>query len=95
MRYADIAIVTHQLEEYAGILESACIRYSIPFHLDRKISCMHTALLQLMSGVLELISENVPGQRPCSGMQKPGCLASPVNGLPGWNPTAIPGTWTV
>lgn len=60
VRYADIAIVTHQLEEYAGILESACIRYSIPFHLDRKISCMHTALLQLMSGVLELISEKRP-----------------------------------
>lgn len=55
--YADIAIVTHQLEEYAGILESACIRYSIPFHLDRKISCMHMSLLQLMSALLELISE--------------------------------------
>lgn len=95
MRYADIAIVTHQLEEYAGILESACIRYSIPFHLDRKISCMHTALLQLMSGVLELISEKRPRTETLLRYAKPGCLASPANGLPGWNPTAIPGTWTV
>lgn len=60
VRYADIAIVTHQLEDYAGVLESACSRYAIPFHLDRKISCMHTALLRLLSAVLELISENRP-----------------------------------
>ena len=95
MRYADIAIVTHQLEEYAGILESACIRYSIPFHLDRKISCMHTALLQLMSGVLELISEKRPRTETLLRYAKTRLLGISCERTARLESTAIPGTWTV
>lgn len=58
--FRDIAVVTHQLSEYAGILEAACERYDIPYFLDCKHGVMHTAVMQLITAVIGLIAATVP-----------------------------------
>lgn len=60
VRYREIALVTHQLSEYAGILEAAFARYEIPCHLDGGHGVMHTAVMQLVQAVLTLASARTP-----------------------------------
>ncbi|MBQ8904921.1 MAG: PD-(D/E)XK nuclease family protein [Ruminococcus sp.] len=60
LHWRDIAIVTHQLGEYRSVLEAAFARCEIPYHIDGSHGVMHTAVMQLMRSVLELISAKKP-----------------------------------
>ncbi len=58
--FRDIAIVTHQLSDYAGTLEAACQRYAIPYNLSLNRGIQHTTVMQLVNAVLELIAAAKP-----------------------------------
>lgn len=56
----DIAVVTNQLPEYAGILEHAMNRYDIPFHLDLAKSILHTPFMVYLTSLFGLLSKKAP-----------------------------------
>ncbi|MGN1480791.1 PD-(D/E)XK nuclease family protein [Porcipelethomonas sp.] len=59
-KYSDIAVISRQLEEYTYIFEAAFKKYNIPYFSDIKKSAFHTSLMQLVTSVVDIISESKP-----------------------------------
>lgn len=60
LRYSDIVVTSRQLSDYVYIFESIFDRYEIPYYMHINKSVMHTALMQLVSGIFEVISSVRP-----------------------------------
>lgn len=59
-KYNEIAVLSRRLEDYASVIEASFERFSIPYFLDMKKSVMHTSVMLLFTGALELISKKTP-----------------------------------
>ncbi|MGN0591955.1 MAG: PD-(D/E)XK nuclease family protein [Ruminococcus sp.] len=60
LRCRDIAVVTNQLPEYAGILEHAMQRYELPYHLDLAKSILHTPFMVYLISLFGLLTKKEP-----------------------------------
>ncbi|MBQ8688532.1 MAG: PD-(D/E)XK nuclease family protein [Ruminococcus sp.] len=60
LRCCDIAVVTNQLPEYAGVLEHAMNRYELPFHLDLAKPILHTPFMVYLTALFGLLSKKNP-----------------------------------
>lgn len=56
----DIAVVTNQLPEYAGVLEHAMKRYELPYHLDMARPVLHTPFMVYLTTLFGLLSRKQP-----------------------------------
>ena len=59
-RFRDISIVSRVPEDYDIILDSAMARYDIPYFTDSERSVMHTAIVLLVTSLLDIISSKKP-----------------------------------
>ncbi len=60
LRCQDIAVVTNQLPEYAGILEHAMHRYELPYHLDLAKPILHTPFMVYLTSLFGLLTKKNP-----------------------------------
>lgn len=56
LKYSDIAIISNKTKEYAGILESTFERYEIPYFISLEKSVSHTAIMVMLSVLIEIIT---------------------------------------
>jgi len=57
-RFRDIAVVTRNLDEYQGLIESVFNDFGIPCFLDRKLDISNHPLARLILSMLEIFTEN-------------------------------------
>lgn len=55
LRCKDIAVISNDIERYAGILKAAFRRYEIPYFLSVEKSVTHTAIMVYFTSLLDLI----------------------------------------
>lgn len=54
-RFRDMALLTRNLPEYQGVLESAFKRYQVPYHMDRLMQAEEYPLFRCMLALLEAV----------------------------------------
>lgn len=80
-KLGEIAIVSRQLREYADILESAFLRYEIPFFMDRRESVLHKAVVRLVMSVFDIAIKRHPDTESVLRFAKTGLLGIPSEKL--------------
>lgn len=56
--YQDIAVVTRQISDYASILQSAFLRYEIPYFLDMQKPILHKSPVLFILSLLDLMVQS-------------------------------------
>jgi len=57
-RFRDIAVLTHNLEDYSDLLIPVFKSYGIPFFLDQKRTILHHPLVEFIRSALEVVNGN-------------------------------------
>ncbi len=58
LRYKDIAIITKNIEEYAGLVRAIFSKYNIPVFIDEKREVSQNIIIQYVLAILEVINKN-------------------------------------
>ena len=59
-KFNEIAIISRQLSDYSNILESAFVRYEIPYFLDANKPVMHKSITLLVMSIFEITTQEFP-----------------------------------
>lgn len=57
-RYKDIAVVSGNVEGYAGYVESICTKYGIPYFLDASKEVLFHPFIEFIRAILEVLQED-------------------------------------
>lgn len=82
LRCRDIAVLTNQFSDYQSVLETAMLRYEIPYHMDEKQSILHAPLMIYLHTLSSLMQKKHPSTELLMRLGKTGmtvCTLSEIS----------------